>query len=398
MWFPFFLRWLRWSRRLPFALAMFPSTGYVQYMPRSERVAQKSNVAPIHIPSFGPKSELDVNAGRSQAYWDYEALQIQWNSCEKYCKMEKIGRGKYSDVYNGLIRTTGNPCVLKLLKPIKMSKMQREVKVLQNLHGGPNIIGLMDQVLSPKGDKVLVFEHVNNVDFRALYPSLTADDIRFYMFELLKALEFCHSMGIMHRDVKPLNVMFDYQNKKLRLIDWGLAEFYHADKEYNVSVASRYFKAPELLVGLRRYHYGLDMWSLGCVFADMIFRVHPFFKGLDNDDQLVKIASVLGTAELDAYLSKYSRCLKQPFRRFEESYPKRPFESFITAENSHLCSPDALDLLQRLLRYDHEERLSAMEAMAHPYFHPLHHSPSPTVAPLQAKASDPCISAIGSQI
>ena len=92
--------------------------------------------------------------------------------------------------------------------------------------------------------------------------------------------------------------MIDHARHKLRLIDWGLAEFYHPGREYNVRVASRYFKGPELLVGLQDYDYSLDMWSLGCMFAGMIFRKEPFFHGHDNYDQLVKIAKVLGTDEL----------------------------------------------------------------------------------------------------
>merc|ERR1711998_622675 len=99
----------------------------------------------------------------------------------------------------------------------------------------------------------LIFEYVNNTDFKVLYPTLTDYDLRYYIFELLKALEYCHSNGIMHRDVKPHNVMIDHQKRQLRLIDWGLAEFYHPDREYNVRVASRYFKGPELLVDLQDY-------------------------------------------------------------------------------------------------------------------------------------------------
>jgi casein kinase 2 alpha subunit len=112
-------------------------------------------------------------------------------------------------------------------------------------------------------------------------------------------------MGIMHRDVKPHNVMIDHENRKLRLIDWGLAEFYHSGQEYNVRVASRYFKGPELLVDYQTYDYSLDMWSLGCMLASMIFRKEPFFHGHDNYDQLVRIAKVLGTEELYEYLDKY---------------------------------------------------------------------------------------------
>ncbi|XP_064815784.1 casein kinase II subunit alpha'-like, partial [Oncorhynchus masou masou] len=118
-----------------------------------------------------------------------------------------------------------------------------------------------------------------------LYQKLTDFDIRFYVYELLKALDYCHSMGIMHRDVKPHNVMIDHQTRKLRLIDWGLAEFYHPAQEYNVRVASRYFKGPELLVDYQLYDYSLDMWSLGCMLASMIFLKEPFFHGQDNYDQ-----------------------------------------------------------------------------------------------------------------
>lgn len=90
------------------------------------------------------------------------------------------------------------------------------------------------------------------------------------------------------------------------MIDWGLAEFYFPGKEYNVRVASRYFKGPELLLNYEYYDYSLDIWSVGCTFAGMIFNRDPFFHGKDNYDQLEKIVRVLGTPDLQAYVKKYN--------------------------------------------------------------------------------------------
>lgn len=213
-----------------------------------------------------------------------------------------------------------------------------------------------------------MFEYVNNTDFKVLYPTLTDYDIRYDINELLKALDFCHSQGIMHRDVKPHNVMIDHSKRELRLIDWGLAEFYHPGKEYNVRVASRYFKGPELLVDLQDYDYSLDMWSLGCMFAGMIFRKEPFFAGHDNYDQLVRIAKVLGTDELYAYLNKYRIELDPNFEQLIGRHSRKPWNKYVTAENQHLVSTEAIDFLDKLLRYDHQERITAKEAQDHPYF------------------------------
>jgi casein kinase II subunit alpha len=224
----------------------------------------------------------------------------------------------------------------------------------------------------------LVFEYVNNTDFKVLYPTLTDYDVRYYMYELLKALDYAHSNGIMHRDVKPHNVMIDHAKRKLRLIDWGLAEFYHPEQEYNVRVASRYFKGPELLVDLQDYDYSLDMWSLGCMFAGIIFRKEPFFHGHDNQDQLVKIAKVLGTESLSAYLDKYTITLDPHFQAMIGRHSRKPWKKFVNNENKHLSVPEAIDFLDKLLRYDHQTRLTAREAMNHPYFYPVRETTSNT--------------------
>ncbi|CAI5510007.1 unnamed protein product [Closterium sp. Naga37s-1] len=313
----------------------------------------------------------DVNVQRPKEYWDYEALTVQWGDQDDYEVVRKVGRGKYSEVFEGVNAVNSEKCIIKILKPVKKKKIKREIKILQNLCGGPNIIRLLDIVRDPQSKTPsLIFEFVNNTDFKVLYPTLSDYDIRYYIYELLKALDFCHSQGIMHRDVKPHNVMIDHEQRKLRLIDWGLAEFYHPNKEYNVRVASRYFKGPELLVDLQDYDYSLDMWSLGCMFAGMIFRKEPFFYGHDNYDQLVKIAKVLGTDELNSYLGKYSIMLDPHLEALVGRHSRKPWSKFVNSDNQHLVSPEAVDFLDKLLRYDHQDRLTAREAMAHPYFYP----------------------------
>lgn len=219
---------------------------------------------------------------------------------------------------------------------VKKTKIRREIKILQTLKDGVNIINLIDVVRDPMTKTpALIMEYVDtgDVDFRNLYKQFTDFDIRYYMFEILKALDFCHSKGIMHRDVKPHNIMIDHASRKLRLIDWGLAEFYHPGQEYNVRVASRYFKGPELLIDLQVYDYSLDIWSLGCMFAGMIFQKEPFFQGKDNYDQLVKIAKVLGTDELFAYVEKYNVTLDSHYDDLLTQQPRKPWQKFITPQN-----------------------------------------------------------------
>uniref|UniRef100_A0A4W4DSI8 non-specific serine/threonine protein kinase n=1 Tax=Electrophorus electricus TaxID=8005 RepID=A0A4W4DSI8_ELEEL len=277
----------------------------------------------------------DVNTQRPREYWDYESHVVEWGNQDDYQLVRKLGRGKYSEVFEAINITNNEKVVVKILK---------------------------------SRTPALVFEHVNNTDFKQLYQTLSDYDIRFYMYEILKALDYCHSMGIMHRDVKPHNVMIDHEHRKLRLIDWGLAEFYHPSQEYNVRVASRYFKGPELLVDYQMYDYSLDMWSLGCMLASMLFRKEPFFHGHDNYDQLVRIAKVLGTEDLYDYIDKYNMELDPRFNDILGRHSRKRWERFVHSENQHLVSTEALDFLDKLLRYDHQARLTAREAMEHPYF------------------------------
>lgn len=311
----------------------------------------------------------DVNKHKPQEYWDYEAHVIEWGSIRNYEIVSKIGRGKYSEVFEGVNVLNDEPCVIKVLKPVKMKKIYREVKILKNITGGPNVVALLDIVRDAHSKiPALIFERINNVDFRILYGKFLIPDTQYYFTQLLIALDFSHSMGIMHRDVKPQNIMIDPQTKKLRLIDWGLAEFYHAGMDYNVRVASRYHKGPELLINLQQYDYSLDLWSVGCMLAAIVFKKEPFFRGESNNDQLVQIAKVLGTKDLMAYVNKYGIKLSHEYDPILGRYPRKPWSAFINKDNKHLVSPEVIDLIDKLLTYDHQLRPTAKETLAHPFF------------------------------
>lgn len=147
-------------------------------------------------PSNKSRVYADVNSHRPREYWDYETHTVSWGNQDDYELVRKLGRGKYSEVFEAINVTNDDRCVVKILKPVKKKKIKREIKILENLRGGPNIITLQGVVKDPiSRTPAFIFEHVNNTDFKQLYQTLTDFDIRYYLYELLKALDFSHSMG-----------------------------------------------------------------------------------------------------------------------------------------------------------------------------------------------------------
>lgn len=180
--------------------------------------------------------------------------------------MDKLGRGKYSDVYSGVNMVKGTEVAVKIFKPIKKSKIKREVKILNLLKGGTNIIEIQDVVrdTSTKTPAIITeFVSQGEIEPKKTWMSMSIEDIKHYILSTLKALEYAHSKEIIHRDVKPHNILYDKEHKIIRLTDWGQAEFYNPEKEMNTRVGALFYKAPELLLSYPFYDYSIDIWALG---------------------------------------------------------------------------------------------------------------------------------------
>jgi casein kinase II subunit alpha len=309
-------------------------------------------------------------ADRGESWYEVDDWELPTKSPEPYEIVDWVGSGKYSDVFTAYRSQDYTTLVaIKVLKPVRAQKYNREAKILLNLKGGPNIVELLEIVQNPETLQYsFVFEYVEETDCQTLFASIGPEDTAFYFYQLMCALQYAHEHGVMHRDVKPLNVLYDRRHRKLRLIDWGLAEFYHPRQRYNIHVASRNFKPIELLVDYQCYDYSVDIWSFGVTMAGIIFKRMPFFAGRDDIDMISKIVEVLGKDGLNAYLTKYGIPADPIMREVIGRGKPKPWRSFITEECREFATPEAIDLIDKCIRYDHMDRITAAEALQHPYF------------------------------
>ncbi|KAF5837823.1 kinase-like domain-containing protein [Dunaliella salina] len=285
-----------------------------------------------------------ANLKKPPSYFDDSCI-VNWGNQDDYQVLKQIGKGKYGEVYEGRNVVTNQRVVIKIMRPVKEHRLRREIKILAHVKDGPNTITLHEVVRDPDTKTPsFIFEFVDAIGFRELQASVTDLDVRGGVYQLLRALNYCQGGGIMHRDVKPGNVLIDHKTKELRLIDWGLADFYHPGKEYPVRVATRFYKGPELLVDIRDYDYSLDVWGVGCMMAALIFKKPVFFRGEDEFDQLVKIAKVLGSEGLHRYCEKYGIELDPRLEQLVGIRPQVPWRRFVNADNAHLCSNEVGDV------------------------------------------------------
>uniref|UniRef100_A0A8C1EZ14 Mitogen-activated protein kinase 15 n=1 Tax=Cyprinus carpio carpio TaxID=630221 RepID=A0A8C1EZ14_CYPCA len=250
----------------------------------------------------------------------------------------------------------------------------REIMFLQEFGDHPNIIKLLN-VIRAQNDKdiYLVFEFMDTDLHAVIKKGSLLKDIhkRYVMHQLLKATKYLHSCNVIHRDQKPSNILLD-SDCFVKLCDFGLARSLYQIQEDAVNpalteyVATRWYRAPEILLGSTRYTKGVDMWSIGCILGEMLLG-KPLFPGTSTINQIEKIMSTIphpSTEDVLAIRSEYGASVIQRMLL----RPQVPLDEILPAS----VPPDALDLVQRLLVFNPDKRLSAEEALQHPYVSKFH--------------------------
>jgi cyclin-dependent kinase len=290
---------------------------------------------------------------------------------ERYQKLEKLGEGTYGVVYKALDNDTKEIVALKKIildaeDEGVPSTAIREVSILRELKHG-NIVDLKD-VVHVNGHLHLVFEFITE-DLKMYLDNVEGNMspmlVKSYLKQLLLGLEYCHRHRFMHRDLKPQNLLIN-KGGSLKIADFGLARAFGVPiRTYTHEVVTLWYRAPEILLGGKHYATVMDIWSVGCIFAELATR-KPLFPGDSEIDQLFKIFRVLGTPteELWPGITAYPD--------YKGSFPKwAAKENGLAEACSGLLDDDGIDLLKKMLVYDPEKRISTRRALAHPYFNSL---------------------------
>ncbi|TKA28915.1 Protein kinase gsk3 [Salinomyces thailandicus] len=311
-----------------------------------------------------------------------ETKEMQYSQCKI------VGNGSFGVVFQTKLSPSGEDAAIKRVLQDKRFK-NRELQIMRIVRH-PNIVelkafyysngervrdidslmGVQTALMEAQKDEVylnLVLEYVPETVYRAsrhfnkLKTTMPILEVKIYIYQLFRSLAYIHSQGICHRDIKPQNLLLDPQSGILKLCDFGSAKIL-VEGEPNVSyICSRYYRAPELIFGATNYTTKIDVWSTGCVMAELMLG-QPLFPGESGIDQLVEIIKVLGTPTRDQIRTMNPNYMEHKFPQIKP----HPFSKVFRK-----ADPNAIDLISRLLEYTPTQRLSAIDAMVHPFFDEL---------------------------
>ncbi|EIW69024.1 CMGC/CDK/CDC2 protein kinase [Tremella mesenterica] len=288
-------------------------------------------------------------------------------SIDNYTKLEKVGEGTYGVVYKAR-DIHGNFVALKKIRLEAEdegvpSTSIREISLLKELSQDDNIVKLLDIVHS-EAKLYLVFEFLD-LDLKKYMDTIGDKDglgpamVKKFTWQLIKGLYYCHAHRILHRDLKPQNLLINKEGN-LKIADFGLARAFGIPlRTYTHEVVTLWYRAPEVLLGSRHYSTAIDMWSVGCIFAEMAMR-QPLFPGDSEIDEIFRIFRILGTPNDDIWPGV------QSLPDYKPTFPQWHSQDLSTMVRG--LDEHGIDLLNLTLIYDPAHRISAKRALQHPYF------------------------------
>ncbi|XP_027335322.1 cyclin-dependent kinase G-2 isoform X2 [Abrus precatorius] len=348
-----------------------PETGEFQ-RECSESTVTRSDVEEQSDVSDSPADS--ENGGLIHVQRNINMLQ----SCRSVCEFEmikKINEGTYGVVYKARDKKTGEIVALKKVKMnidrdgFPLSSL-REINILLSFNH-PSIVNVKEVVVDDFDGTFMVMEYME-YDLKGLKEvkkqPFSMSEIKSLIQQLLEGVRYLHDNWVIHRDLKTSNILVNNEGE-LKICDFGLSRQYGSPlKPYTPVVVTLWYRAPELLLGAKEYSTAIDMWSVGCIMAELIGK-EPLFKGKSELEQLDKIFRTLGTPNekiwpgLSNLPGAKANFVKQPYNMLRKKFPATSFTG------STVLSELGFDLLKKLLTYDPEKRISAEDALLHDWFH-----------------------------
>uniref|UniRef100_A0A672PP03 mitogen-activated protein kinase n=1 Tax=Sinocyclocheilus grahami TaxID=75366 RepID=A0A672PP03_SINGR len=299
-----------------------------------------------------------MSARSRPGYYRQEVNKTVWEVLERYRDLKQVGTGAYGTVCYAFDRRTGTKVAIKKLhRPFQSDlfakRAYRELRLLKHMKHD-NVIGLLDVFTADLSldrfhDFYLVMPFMGT-DLGKLMKTerLSEDRVQYLVYQMLRGLKYIHAAGIIHRDLKPGNLAIN-EECELKILDFGLAR--QADSEMTGYVVTRWYRAPEVILSWMHYTQTVDIWSVGCIMAEMLLG-KPLFKGNDHLDQLMEIMKITGT-------------------------PTKEFTAKLQSED--VCF--TIHVLDSMLLLDPESRITAAEGLTLPFFSEFREPEEETEAP-----------------
>lgn len=311
--------------------------------------------------------------------------ELEEETNHRYRFEKVLGQGAYGVVLSAYDKKTRKYVAVKKVDQVfetitDAKRMLREIKLLESMKH-ENVTSLYDVILPPnqsyrKYNSVIVVMDLMDTDLHHIIYSkqnLSIDHRRYFIYQILRAMKYIHSANILHRDLKPSNILVN-SNCDLKICDFGLARIHNPqaqraegnDQEFmSEYVTTRWYRAPEVLLTSGQYGAELDIWSVGCIFAELILK-KPLFPGKSTLNQLSVINERIGSPT-DNDLSSITNIKA---RKYMKSLPQRPMVDW--GQLLKGASLEEIDLIKKMLEWDQSKRISAEEAIEHQYFMKLH--------------------------